>query len=293
MLRWLLLLACVRLAAQAPNLTKIVASGKPGTTHTAGCKSFEPPPKTVQFICEVESPEHYLVRKYLPHNATVLEFGGRFGTTTCEIASVINNSGRVVVVEPSERVWEILEDNLRRNRCSSTIVKGVVGSEDMKVVGDGYGGRVIPDKSGSAKNSMLMADLEAQTGLKFDTLLVDCEGCMKRMRDQMDPYIVSGQIRRILLEADMPCSHEKSNCMIYEPWFEFLHEHGFHEDVRVNDCWDVHLFDVHSTKWCQSKLNHSVWTRRGHHHHEHHHGGGVELHHHTDVHSANSKEGPW
>ena len=291
MLRWLLLLACVRLAAQAPNLTKIVASGKPGTTHTAGCKSFEPPPKTVQFICEVESPEHYLVRKYLPHNATVLEFGGRFGTTTCEIASMINNSGRVVVVEPSERVWEILEDNLRRNRCSSTIVKGVVGSEDMKVVGDGYGGRVIPDKSGSGKNSMLMADLEAQTGLKFDTLLVDCEGCMKRMRDQMDPYIVSGQIRRILLEADMPCSHEKSNCMIYEPWFEFLHEHGFHEDVRVNDCWDVHLFDVHSTKWCQSKLNHSVWTRRGHHHHEHHHGGGVELHHHTDVHAA--KEGPW
>ena len=270
MLRRLLLLAIARLAAQAPNLTKIAASGKPGTTKSAGCNSFAPPRDTkLQFICEVESPEHYLVRKYLPRNATVLEFGGRFGTTTCEIASAIDNSGRVVVVEPSDKVWAVLEDNLRRNRCKSTIVKGVVGSEAMKVVGDGYGGRVLPDAS--ADNAVLMADLEARTGLTFDTLLVDCEGCMKRMRDQIDPYIISGQIRRILLEAYMPCSHEKNNCMIYEPWFEFLHDNGFHEDVRVNDCWDVQLFDVHKTNWCQSKLNHSVWTRRGHHPHEHPH----------------------
>ena len=78
MLRRLLLLAIARLAAQAPNLTKIAASGKPGTTKSAGCNSFAPPRDTkLQFICEVESPEHYLVRKYLPRNATVLEFGGR------------------------------------------------------------------------------------------------------------------------------------------------------------------------------------------------------------------------
>ena len=113
-----------------------------------------------------------------------------------------------------------------------------------------------------------MADVERQTGLRFDTLLVDCEGCMRHMRDQIDPLIISGQVRRILLEADMPCSHEKNNCMIYEPWFSFLRSHDFEMDVQVNDCWDWDLFDAHSNHWCQSKLNHSVWTRR-HHHHRH------------------------
>lgn len=54
-------------------------------------------------------------------------------------------------------------------------MRGLVGSAPMKIQGAGYGGRVVPDAA--AANAYALADLEAATGLVFDALLVDCEGC--------------------------------------------------------------------------------------------------------------------
>merc|ERR1719160_1461066 len=64
------------------------------------------------FVCYLEAPEHTLTRKWIPADAIVMEFGSRFGTTTCEIAKKLQNSGRLVTVEP-----------------------------DPVVLGSGYGGR--------------------------------------------------------------------------------------------------------------------------------------------------------
>ena len=38
------------------------------------------------FICAIEFPEHALVRDWIRPDAAVMEFGARFGTTSCEIA---------------------------------------------------------------------------------------------------------------------------------------------------------------------------------------------------------------
>eukprot|EP01031_Cornospumella_fuschlensis_P031991 gene31991-38682_t len=43
--------------------------------------------------CAMEAVEHSLVRRFLKHDDAVLELGARFGTTSCEIASVQRNSG--------------------------------------------------------------------------------------------------------------------------------------------------------------------------------------------------------
>lgn len=48
--------------------------------------------------CVIEVPEHEAVRRALYHGDSVMEFGGRYGTTSCEIAYAIGNSGRLIVV---------------------------------------------------------------------------------------------------------------------------------------------------------------------------------------------------
>ena len=51
--------------------------------------------------CSVEAPEQAMVRAYVDETSTVLELGGRYGTTTCEIAAVQRNSGHLVTVAPT------------------------------------------------------------------------------------------------------------------------------------------------------------------------------------------------
>ena len=44
-------------------------------------------------LCGIEWDMHKLVREVIEPEDVVLEFGGRYGTTTCAIDSVQNNSG--------------------------------------------------------------------------------------------------------------------------------------------------------------------------------------------------------
>ena len=74
-------------------------------------------PQTCNFLtenfmhayCNVEWDMHLLVREIISPTDTVMEFGGRYGTTTCAIAAKQNNSGALIAVEPDSRVWAIQE----------------------------------------------------------------------------------------------------------------------------------------------------------------------------------------
>lgn len=86
-----------------------------------GCASFETP------NCALEWDEWNLVRALVRPRDTVLEFGARFGTTSCVLAEATGNSGRVISVEPDARAHATLLSNLRRNRCNVGVVLGTVG----------------------------------------------------------------------------------------------------------------------------------------------------------------------
>ena len=60
-------------------------------------------------LCGVVWDMHVLVREVIKPQDVVMEFGGRYGTTTCAIASVQNNSGALIAVEPDPKVWAIQE----------------------------------------------------------------------------------------------------------------------------------------------------------------------------------------
>ena len=133
--------------------------------------------------CNVEWDTHLLVRQIISPTDTVLELGGRYGSTTCAVAVEQNNSGALIVVEPDPSVWAIHEFNKLTHNCASWSVFGVLGGEDMMVLTDtesgGYNTRTSSDKGalGVRVQHFTWDQMERFTGLKVDTVILDCEGC--------------------------------------------------------------------------------------------------------------------
>lgn len=190
--------------------------------------------------CKIERPEQELVRRHFLGNETVLELGGRYGSTTCEIAAKLGNSGRQVVVEPDSTVWAALESNLAAHRCNANVHKGIVGKAADEVDPargtSGYGKRgpqFVANRRGNEPKveAMSWQGVEERFGLKFDTLLIDCEGCGPAFVDQ-NPGLLD-QVHTILMEGDMgEYKGEKapdcgSQCVNYDHFIAQLESEGF------------------------------------------------------------------
>jgi len=245
----------------APKTVSVGAVRIPRVGADDDCRSWKGHP-----ICYIEAPEHTLVKKWLPENATVMEFGARFGTTTCEIAKKLKNSGKLVTIEPDRQVWGFLENNVKSHDCHSHVLRGAISSIPLHMLGSGYGGR--SDNSNNLRKGSTTVptfsfdEVEKAVGFKIDTLLIDCEGCAQHMMDQIGPKIKE-QIQLILLEADMPdtggdCVHD---CMNYAKFFKFLENSGFEKVEEFNDCNHERSGSPPST-WCGAWINHHAFKRK-------------------------------
>lgn len=58
------------------------------------CSYIADGPPGATALCGIEAGTQAVIAKYVLANSTVLETGARYGTTTCFIASIQNNSGR-------------------------------------------------------------------------------------------------------------------------------------------------------------------------------------------------------
>lgn len=154
--------------------------------------------------CNVEYDMHELVGQIIRPTDTVLELGGRYGSTTCSLAEKQNNSGALIVVEPDPKVWAIHEFNKLTHNCASWSVFGVLGGEDAKVLEDTerYNTQTSGDKD--AKGVMVRHytwdQVEKATGLKVDTVIMDCEGCwIDVVRENLEKF---RNVNMVILEND-------------------------------------------------------------------------------------------
>ena len=122
---------------------------------------------------------HQLVREIIRPTDTVLELGGRYGSTSCMLAAQQNNSGALIVVEPDPKVWAIHEFNKLTHNCASWSVYGVLGGEDVTVLADTefYNTRTSGDKyaKGVMVGHLTWDMVEKMTGLKVVAVILDCE----------------------------------------------------------------------------------------------------------------------
>jgi FkbM family methyltransferase len=180
--------------------------------------------------CEIELVEHEYVYKYIRPSDTVLELGARYGSTSCAIASQLKNSGKQVSVEPDPSVWPFLEENRRSHSCNFWILHGAVSDVAFTVSQQGYGTRTLPTATTSTTNStaksttsvlssnssnpsstssssssfMSLQHLQNLVNLRFNVLLIDCEGCLPHVLpgNNDDLTMMLKHVRLILLEGD-------------------------------------------------------------------------------------------
>mmetsp|Transcript_6122 Transcript_6122/g.10970 ORF Transcript_6122/g.10970 Transcript_6122/m.10970 type:complete len:350 (-) Transcript_6122:90-1139(-) len=149
--------------------------------------------------CTIEKNSMEMVNKYIQSSAVVLEVGARYGGVSCAIAKKQSNSGNLVAVEPDPKVWEALAGNIARHSCNVNVLRGVVGTQDVTIEEKGAGGfgtvtSPVAGGYGALKaqqgnNSVVVhhmgfGDLQSLYNLKFDTAVIDCEGCFPELLAQ-------------------------------------------------------------------------------------------------------------
>lgn len=217
-----------------------------------GCDRFAPDGELgKRFSCSKENPEHILVRKWIPHDAIVMEFGARFGTTSCEIAKQLRNSGQLISVEPDDRVWPALVRNLEKNNCRTHLLKGAVSTKPVSLSNfSRYSTRTSPAKSSGGREvqHFSLDAIESRVNKRIDTLLIDCEGCADSMLDQFEPKM-SSQINLVILERDGSSA----------AFMEALERHGFEQVQNADDC-ALRKLEGDSSR-CLPGLMHTVYRR--------------------------------
>ena len=186
----------------------------------------------------IEKDEQYIAKLYIEPDNVVLELGARYGTVSCVINKLLNNKTNQVVIEPDDKVWDALELNKKNNNCKFHIVKGFLSNKKFSLSDNGYGSSAIESTDTKIKSYSLQ-DIESQYGVKFDTLVVDCEGCLETFFDEY-PHMYN-QLKNITFEEDY--SH-KCN---YDKIKEKLVEYGF---IKVYEKFNVVLRSM----WKKNKI---------------------------------------
>lgn len=216
--------------------------------HTDWCSFLTE--ENIPAACALEAPEHWLVQQYIEPNSTgVLELGGRYGTTTCAIAKQLRNSGRNVVVEPDGNVWAALDQNLASHSCLAHVVKGIVGNQnkDGDVHESGYSSHLSALQTDAAVGRRAVAatpwqEVERQFGVKIDTVLIDCEGCVNYfidenpgLMDQVKLVLMEGDAGKYGSDADPYCADLGDDCVDYNKVIRRFEALGFKLEMEFKE----------------------------------------------------------
>lgn len=87
--------------------------------------------------CAMEWDIWVIVRALVTPAHAVIEYGARYGTSSCVLAEATANSGRVVSVEPDTSAHADLLHNRQAHRCNFHIVLGTVAAHPLAHTGHG------------------------------------------------------------------------------------------------------------------------------------------------------------
>lgn len=199
--------------------------------------------------CGIEWDEWVMSTALIRPTHVIIEFGARYGTTSCVLANATGNSGNVVSVEPDNSAWEDLLFNRDRNRCNFHVVRGLVGQPGERKKPDGFYNSGYGRKTSSASAFELASDtlsfteIEERIGARVNAALVDCEGCIE---EAVFKTGLIDQLSLLLLEED--------GNIDYRPVYRKLAQHG------LQRIWRSHDTAMPGASW-SAKIEHSAWQR--------------------------------
>lgn len=154
-----------------------------------------------------EFPEQLMTVKYLTGHEKVLEIGGNFGRNSLIIAYLLNNSTNFVVMESNEETAKKLQHNRDINGYLFNVEASALSKYNM--IQNGWScmkSDIILD--GFIKvNTITYNELCKKYNIKFDTLILDCEGAFYDILADM-PEILDG-VKLVIIENDFTELHKK------------------------------------------------------------------------------------
>lgn len=177
--------------------------------------------------------EQYLVYKYILKNDVVLEVGGRYGIVSNTINLLLKDKTQHVVIEPDKSVIQALTINRNQYNSKYTIVNCAISNyPELYLVNNEYGTYVSPNPNND-KNTKIDTissyDFFTKYPLKFNVLIVDCEGCIENFLIDNIKYL--NNLELIIFEKDnlLQCD--------YSHVYQVLKDNKFykHDCILLND----------------------------------------------------------
>ncbi len=201
---------------------------------------------------DFEKEEQFLVKTYIPRDATVLEMGSRYGTVSCVISEILDDPSRHVAVEPDSSVIQALERNREVNNGEFQIYNGVVSKRcyelcfiDPKYEYHEYGTHTKISNTPTIENKSL-SELESIYNLKFDCVVADCEGFFYDFVKENTDAI---QNMRVLI-------YEQDGI----PWSEMIPKY-VELDKILEDMKFKRVFTIPHPKYENNPNFHNVWVK--------------------------------
>jgi FkbM family methyltransferase len=147
-----------------------------------------------------EMPEQKMAFKYLTGNESVLEIGGNIGRNSLIIAYILRNNNNFVTLETDVNIANQLIENRDLNNFNFHIENSALSNR--KLIQKDW--ETIPSETLIEGyfwvNTITLYDLNIKYNIKFDTLVLDCEGAFYYILIDM-PEILEG-IKLIIMEND-------------------------------------------------------------------------------------------
>ena len=129
------------------------------------------------FECKIEWDEWMLVNAFIQPGDVVIEFGARFGTTSCMISRQVGEFGHVISVEPDISVHGYLLKNRYEHSCNYHAVLGVVSKEPIFMGNyNHYAQMTKLDGKGPGLPRIDVPEIQNVIGSRINVALIDCEG---------------------------------------------------------------------------------------------------------------------
>lgn len=149
-----------------------------------------------------EYPEQLMAVMFINKDARVLEIGGNIGRNSCVIASILNDSRNLLVLESNKDIAEQLQHNRDINGLKFNIEAKALSKRLLMQKGwDTYPMTGFTIRPGFKKVATISwQDLCNKYMLPFDTLVADCEGALYHIL--MDEPDMLQQFHTVIMEND-------------------------------------------------------------------------------------------
>ena len=148
-----------------------------------------------------------MVVRYLRGQEKVLEIGGNIGRTSLVIASILENSNNLVTLESDENISKKLSVNRYLNNMKFHIESSALSKRKLiQKIWETKPSEIL-EPNFKWVNTITLEQLKTKYNIKFDTLVLDCEGAFYYIL--MDMPEILDNINLIIMENDYHVLEQK------------------------------------------------------------------------------------